>query len=288
MTGLLRVLLTAIGHLPLPLLHGIGHGLGLLLWWVPNGQRRVTMLHLNLCLAELPARDRQRVARASLIQLTKALCEAPAIWFGPRRRLLQWLDDEPARRKLAQAIAQSPGTIVLCPHVGSWELAGMFCASIGHITSLYKPQKGAMDTLLLEGRQRLGATLVPTTGGGVRALLAALKRGEMVGILPDQDPPRGSGVFAPLFGMPAHTSDLVPKLAAKTGAQVLFCYAERLPGGRGFRFHIERAPVGIQDEKQGVVALNRGIEGVLTHLPEQYWWGYKRYRRQPSGSRNPY
>lgn len=288
MPSVLRALFIALGHLPLPLLHGAGVVLGRLLWYLPTGLRRVTRLHMDLCLAELPAHDRERIARESMISMAKAVMEAPAIWFGPKNRLMRWLDDAPARERLRAAIAGPSGAIILCPHIGSWELAGMFCAATGAITSLYKPQGGAVDVVMHEGRSRLGAKLVPTTGGGVKSLLHALRHGEMVGILPDQDPPWGAGTFAPLFGLPAHTPELVTRLAGRTGAPVWFCYAERLPLGRGFRFHVTPAPAHIGDAAQGASALNRGIEAVLTHLPEQYWWSYKRYRRQPAGSKNPY
>jgi KDO2-lipid IV(A) lauroyltransferase len=288
MSSILRALFILLGHLPLPLLHGLGVLVGRLAWYVPNDLKRVTLLHLDLCLAELPEADRETIAKTSLIHMAKAVAEAPAIWFGPKARLLSWLDDADARRQLLGILADNKGAIILCPHIGSWELAGMFCASVGRITSLYKPQGGSVDPVILEGRSRLGAQLVPTTGGGVKSLLQALKAGQMVGILPDQDPPWGAGAFAPLFGLPAHTPELVTRLASRTGAPVWFCYAERLGHGSGYRFHMTPAPSQVDDPVRGVAALNQGIESVLTHLPEQYWWSYKRYRRQPAGSKNPY
>lgn len=284
----LRGLLVGLGYLPLFVLHGVAALVGSLLWVIPNNRKRIALRHLDLCLPELPEADRRYIARQSLIHLAKALLESAAIWFGPEPRLRRWLTDAEAARRLREVFSAS-GSIVLCPHIGSWELAGMFCAAQGPITSLYKPQKGDFDALILEGRSRLGAHLVPTSGAGVKALLQALKQGEMIGVLPDQDPPRGSGVFAPLFGIPAHTTELVSKLAARTQAPVCFCYAERLPWGRGFRFHVTRlATAGIADPAEGAAALNRGIEAVLTHLPEQYWWSYKRFRRLPKGMRSPY
>ncbi len=283
--GLLSLLLS---RLPLPVLHGMGHCLGSIAWFIPNRLKRIALRHLELCLPELPEADRRRIARRSLLHFGKALMEAPAIWFGDRARLQGWIDDQQARHKLQQAIGDGPA-IVMCPHIGSWELAGMFCAAMGPITLLYKPQRDPLDQLVQKGRSRLGATLVPTNGGGVRAMLRALRDGHMVGILPDQDPPRGAGVFAPLFGIPAHTSELVSKLAARTGVPVCFCYAERLPRGAGFRFHVVKLPTeAVSDPVAGVEALNRGIESVLTHLPEQYWWSYKRFRRLPAGIRSPY
>lgn len=288
MTFVLRSIFLLWGQLPLAVAHGIGYALGSLISLLPARLNRVTALNLELSLSELPIEERRRLRRVSLRQMAMTVMEAPLLWFGPRARLNAWLQQGDARVKLTEILDQHHGCIVLCPHLGSWELAGLFCASVGTITSLYKPQQGAINALILEGRQRLGASLVPTDGSGVRSLLQALKRGEMIGILPDHDPPRGSGVFAPLFDVPAHTSDLAPKLAARTGAPVWFCYAERLPRGSGFRIHLQPAPSGIADAETGVATLNRGVEAAILHLPEQYWWSYKRYRRQPSGRRNPY
>jgi KDO2-lipid IV(A) lauroyltransferase len=288
MRFLLRGLLVSLGYLPLVAVHGLASIIGTLLWILPNSRKQIALRHLDLCLPELPEAERRDIARRSLLHFVKAVMESPAIWFGPETRLRRWLHDAAAEARLRELIGQG-GSIVLCPHIGSWELAGMFCASVGRITSLYKPQKGAIDDLIVEGRSRLGANLVPTNGAGVKALLQALRNGEMIGVLPDQDPPRGSGVFAPLFGIPAHTTELVSKLASRTHAPVCFCYAERLPWGRGFRFHVKPLGVtGIADAEEGAVALNRGIESVLTHLPEQYWWSYKRFRRRQAGQRNVY
>lgn len=288
MTFLLRGLLVVLGYMPLLVLHGLGAMLGNLLWLIPNTRKRIALRHLELCLPELREDERREIARQSLLHLVKALLEAPAIWFGPRARVERWIQDDEAVRRM-QELSADGGKILLCPHIGSWELTGMFCSQLGPLTTLYKPQKGAIDALILEGRKRFGASLVPTTGGGVRALLGALRKGEMIGVLPDQDPPHGAGVFAPLFGIPAHTTELVSKLASRTQAPVVFCYAERLPWARGFKFHV--VPLGtreIADAAEGAAALNRGIESVLTHLPEQYWWSYKRFRRLPAGVLSPY
>lgn len=281
MKSLIRFLLVALGRLPLPLLHAAGSLLGNLLWWTPNKLRAITLRHLERCLPELSQEQRLRMARESLRQSMQAVLEAPAIWYGPEARLRRWIDDPAARAALQEASRH--GAIILCPHIGSWELAGMFCAATGGIASLYKPQKGAIDELILEGRARLGASLVPTSTAGVKGLLQALKQGGKIGVLPDHDPPPGSGVFAPLFGIPAHTTVLVSKLAGRIALPVWFCYAERLPRGQGFRLHLREAPPGIEDAQAGPAALNLGIEQVIRHLPEQYWWSYKRYRRRPPG-----
>ncbi|GAC1629322.1 MAG: lysophospholipid acyltransferase [Nevskia sp.] len=290
MQTLLRLLLTIIGGLPLPLLHGCGWLLGLLLWLLPNRFRAITQRHLERCLPELDAASRARIARRSLIESMKAVIEAPAIWFGPAWRLRRWIDAPAAAAVLRAAQAQGRGVILLTPHLGSWELSSFFCSQIAPITVLYKPQKGAADAVIRAGRARWpGVRPVPTTGGGVKALLSALRRGEMIGILPDHDPPEDSGtVFAPLFGLPANTMQLVAKLAGRAGAPVLFIAAERLSWGRGFRFHLREAAAELADAEAGPAALNRGVEACVRAWPEQYWWSYRRYRRRPAGGEDLY
>ena len=283
----LRRLLTALGLLPLPVLHLCGLVAGLLLAVVPNKLARLSRIHMLYCLPDRPWWRRQWIVLCSLVHSMAATLEAPAIWFGPRRRLRRWLRAPEATAQLAALRAEGKGVLWLCPHWGAWELAGMFCAAHGSMTSVYKPQKGAMDALILQGRSRLGAQLVPTDAQGVRQVLAALKRMEMVGILPDHDPPEGSGVFAPFFGHPAHTMELVSKLARRSGAPVWFCLAERRLF-RGFRIVLLPAPAAVADPADGPVALNAGVETVVLRDPGQYWWGYERYRRQPPGGVSPY
>jgi KDO2-lipid IV(A) lauroyltransferase len=282
-----RALLKAVGELPLPFLHGVGVLLGLLLILLPNRLKRISWAHMRYCLPALSRGAQRRLVWASLIHSAVATLEAPAIWFGPQRRLRRWLDVPDVAAQLAALRAQGRGVILLCPHWGAWELAGMFCSAEGPMTSVYKPQKSVMDALILEGRTRLGARLVPTTASGVKQVLLALRQNEMVGILPDHDPPEGSGVFAPLFGHPAHTMDLVTKLAGKTGAPVWFCLAQRRLF-RGFTLQLLPAPLSVADPAEGAAALNQGVEAVIARAPSQYWWGYERYRRRPAGAPGPY
>jgi len=175
--------------------------------------------------------------------------------------------------------------IVLSPHLGAWELAGLYLSTQGPTTTLYKPQP-ELDWLIREVRARRGAELVPTDSRGIRKLMQALKRGEYVGILPDQEPRANRGsIFAPFFGVPAFTMLLINRLARKTGARVIFMFAERLPGRQGFRVHCLPAPEAIdsEDDLEGATALNAGIEACVRVCPEQYVWAYKRFRKRPDG-----
>jgi KDO2-lipid IV(A) lauroyltransferase len=148
-----------------------------------------------------------------------------------------------------------------------------------------------LDDLILAARRRSGATLAPITARGIRSLVKGLEAGEYAGILPDQEPRADKGAaFAPLFGMPAWTMVLVNRLVRKSGARVIFMFAERLPAARGFRIHCLPAPDGIDSEDDAVAAraLNEGIERCIDVCPEQYLWAYRRFRRRPEGAAKVY
>lgn len=279
-------LLKLAARLPLRLSHAIGGALGTLVAAFPNSARRTTDINLVRCLPELSSRQRRRLRRRSLMHTARMLMEAGRIWLGPRAAVLAMVREVVGGEHLDAAFARGRGVVVAGPHLGCWEIVNTWIAARYPITVMYKPQEGAVDHLIRQARADTGARMVTTDNQGVRALLAALRRNEMVGVLPDQAGSRDSGVFAEFFGHAANTPVLAPKLVSRTGAALVFAYGERLPRGRGFRIHyVPGAPeIGDPDVRVGARALNRGIEGCVRQLPEQYWWSYKRFRRQPDGA----
>ncbi len=285
------ILFRATAYLSLPLAQGLGAALGGLLSLFPNETRRVARRNIYRCFPDWSPAQRRRLLRQSLMQTGRTAAETAILWLRPLPRVLPLVREVEGDELLQQGMARGRGVIVLSPHLGSWEMTGLYLSAQWSITCMYRPPKlVAMNELMRHGRERGGARLAPTDASGVRALLRALRQGEMIGILPDQDPERDSGVFAPFFGHPANTMVLLPKLARKSGATVLFAYAERLPQGRGFRLHIRPASTGIDDADLGSAAasLNRGVEACVRQLPAQYQWGYKRFKGQPEGEADFY
>lgn len=284
------LILRLVARVPLALLHALGTALGWALWLIPNRHRHITLVNLERCLPEINRTERRRIARESLRHTGCMLAESPRLWLGPERCVRRLVSETRGEALVRDALAGNRPVILVTPHLGAWEMAGLYCSQIHPITSLYKPQKGSADTLIRAGRERFGAHLVPSDGGGVKRLLQALRRGDMVGILPDQDPPRGGGVFAPFFGISAHTPNLVSRLAERTGAAVIFTYAERLPHAQGYRMYFLPAPPGVDasDRTAAAAALNRGVEQLVRRLPEQYWWSYPRFRRAAQGKSSIY
>jgi KDO2-lipid IV(A) lauroyltransferase len=128
-------------------------------------------------------------------------------------------------------------------------------------------------------RRREGLETAPTTLAGVRQLIRALRAGRAVGLLPDQVPPEGLGVWSPFFGRSAYTMTLAARLIQQTGATPLIAWGERLPNAQGFRIHVQPFPELLSADLEPAVAqINRAMEGLIRQCPQQYLWGYGRYK----------
>lgn len=286
----IAVALRALAALPLPVNHAVGATLGWLAWVARTRMARVARVNVNLCFPENACGWRRRVARRSLMEMGKALTEAPWLWrAGPER--LRRLAGYPALCDPGGARPEGQALFLVAPHLGSWEFAGLHAASYGPMTSLYSPVRILeIDRWIRTARASTGASLAPATRQGLRQLQAARDRGEMIGLLPDQSPRRATGVFAPFFGQPALTMTLLPRLLRGRNDRVVFAFAERLPYGRGFRYHeLEAGPeIADPDPVTAAAEINRLVEALVRQCPEQYNWAYKRFRPPPPGAPNPY
>jgi len=280
--GLLRLL----ARLPLPVLHGFAVLPGWLAWLIPNGRRRIAAANLAACFPDWDAATRHRLLRRNLVETGKLFLELGPLWQWDGRRVLDLIVSVEGEEAWRAALAQGRGLIGITPHLGSWEIVGLYISSRYPSTILYRPSRLGIDALVCAARGRLGARLTPTDAAGVRTLFQALKAGEVVGILPDQDPGKEAGVFAPFFGQPANTIVLVSRLAMKHQCPVYLGYAERLPWGRGYRFHLEALPAVVSEGplEASVAAVNAAVEKAVRQLPEQYLWTYKRFKTRPPGA----
>lgn len=279
--SLAKILLRLCALLPLPLAHGLGNLLGLGMWLFPNEQRRVAAANLKACFPELDDSARARLLRQALREIGKTVLESGIIWFASPKRLQSLVRATSGEELIAADLRQGKGVLLAVPHLGNWEVVGLYCSARYPITSLYKPPRQAeLGDVIRAARERQGAKLVPTTAQGVKALYQAIRDNGLVGILPDQDPRDGAGHFAPFFGRPAHTMVLLSRLAHKSGAPVVFACAERLSWGRGFHIHFYAGPASINasDLDASVGTVNAMVEKMVRTFPTQYQWGYKRFR----------
>jgi len=275
-------LLRLAAVLPLSLLHALGVVLG---WAVYPGPRRYRKyLRQNLELAGLTD---PRLRHAVIAEIGKGVLELPAIWLRPHQAVADLVVEVSGWEYVEGGASRGKGVIMLTPHLGCWEVAGQYICRRIPITVMYSPPKvKAIEPLMHAGRDRSSMmNSVPADVRGVRAMLKALRRGEAIGILPDQVPGVGEGEWAEFFGRPGYTMTLVGRLAEKTGAPVLLCNAERLPRGRGYRFVVEPL-LAPRPQESPVRTLNRSLEQMIRRSPAQYLWSYNRYKI-PAGVEPP-
>lgn len=283
---MLQLLLRPLGRVPLSWVHALGALAGRMVFRLsPSFATRLTE---NLAQSGLARGHLQRVARAAAAEAGKAGLEAIAVWQSPLERIEAWTQADEHWAEVEQAYAQGKGLIVAVPHLGSWEIVGQYCGHRFPMTAMYRrPKLAWLDPLMRAGRERDGSKLVGADMRGVRALLRALKRGEAIGVLPDQAPGRGEGVWAEFFGRPAYTMTLAIKLSQATGAAIAMGYAERLPKGRGFvvRLRLLKAPL-LGSLEAAARTMNAELEETIARQPEQYLWSYNRYK-VPAGVTPP-
>ena len=261
-----------------------------LIWHVSRRLRTVSLKNLSLCYPQLAERERNEMARRAMRHYVRNIFEAGISWHWSAERFGDLFLEPEGWELLEAARASGKGVMVLAPHHGSWEFLGLRTTQGVGGAILYKPgQDEAIERKLKETRQRFGTTMMPANRQGLKGIYDFLQRGEVVGILPDQEPRRGNGRFAPFFGVPALTGVLACRMARRTGARVLFGVCVRRPGGR-YQLHFlpgdER--IASDDLDAAVTALNAGIERCIAIEPDQYLWAYKRFRARPEGEERLY
>ena len=272
-------LLRWLSRRPLWLLHGLGFVMGWTAYLASPSYRR--RLRANAALAGLSAPQR----RAAVAQAGCLVTELPRLWLRPADQAIgdpvRWENDA----LIDGLLDDNRGLVLLTPHMGSFEVSAQaYAQRFGRrqpLTVLYRPARQAWLRELEEtARARPKLATAPATLAGVRQMMRALKRGETVGLLPDQVPPEGMGVWAPFFGQPAYTMTLAAKLVQQTGAAVAVLCTERLPRGAGY---VVRAlplaePLPASGDEASAASLNRSMEAVIRLAPTQYLWGYHRYK----------
>jgi len=274
-------LFRVLSLLPLSVLHALGAMLGWLVYGLSPTYRR--HLRENLAQAGIDASLRGAVAA----ETGKQMIELSRIWMRPLEEAVPLVSEVVGWEHVEAARQAGKGIVFLTPHLGCFEITAQYLSSFGDITVLYRePKSATANDLILMGRKREHLHLAPADLSGVRSLIKALKKGEMVGMLPDQAPKTGEGVWLKFFGRYAYTMTLAARLT-ETNAVSLLTWGERLPHGRGFRIHFQ-PPINplsgstIERAQQ----INSEIEALIRQCPAQYLWGYNRYKR-PGGAEPP-
>jgi KDO2-lipid IV(A) lauroyltransferase len=270
---LLAALFRLIARLPLSVLHGMGRFFGMLAYAWPGKYRR--RLRANAAQAGYAG---DRFARASAAQAGAMIFEMPKVWFQGETCLARVISDD--EHIVTAARAEQRGILFMTPHLGCFEITARYLARLMPMTVMFRPpRKDVLAPLLDQARNTSAMRAVPANMQGVREFVRALRRGESVGMLPDQAPGSGEGVWVPFFGRMAYTVTLPGKLASQTNVAVILTAGERLPRGRGWRVHYVRVPEPLPESPEAQAALfNTAMETLIRRFPQQYLWSYNRYK----------
>ena len=271
---MLLTLFRILAILPLSVLQAMGRIGGRIVFALPGRYRE--RLFAN---ARQAGYDDPTFFREAAAQTGAMLMELPRIWFQSEKSLRQVVDEQ--THILRQAIETGRPILYLTPHLGSFEISARHGSQNHPMTVMFRPPRQAFLAPLMEAaRNSAGVTAVPADRQGVREFLKALKRGQAVGMLPDQVPREGQGVWAPFFGREAFTVTLPGKLAHMTNAIVIVAACERLPKGQGWRMHYLRAPdVLPEGAREQATLFNAMMQTLISRFPTQYLWGYHHYKK---------
>lgn len=290
MANLLHRSAALVTSLPWPWLRALADALAWCWRRLDARESKVARRNLELVYPELLPSQRQALHRDVLRTTARQALETLRFWTRPHGENLGHITQCHGEALYDAALASGRGVIVVAPHFGNWELLNQWLASRGPLAIVYAPPESPVgDAFLLRVRGADNIRQVRAEGPAVRQLWKVLKEGGAVGILPDQQPKLGDGVFAPFFDLQALTMTLVSRLAERTGAQVLFAWCERTGAGLDFALRVEPAPPAIADPDPVIAAtaLNAMVEHIARRDPAQYQWTYKRYGARPPGSGEP-
>ena len=273
--------------LPLSFLYALAGGLSHLMMLFPNRSRDTTRKNLIACFPLYGEEKISQLVRLSLRSTIATMLEMGKAWLLPMQDTLALVKNSEGVDALNDAYLSNDGVILFAPHIGNWEIFGFYVTKTLSSSFLYQPPKNRkINDMILKARSRGGVELLPANRKGVSKLVAALKRGNLVAMLPDQVPADEGGVFVDFFGNSAFTMTLASKLAAKRPCKVFYGFAKRDASSKGFKVIVKELDSSFfsEDILESVQTINTAVEDCIREAPEQYQWEYKRFKKQPDGS----
>lgn len=280
------IVLRLLARLPLRGYQAMGSWLGWIVYW--SSGRYAARLRENLRASAVwrDEADYRRILRGAIAEAGRQGIEILPLWFRPQHEVTPLVRSCAGEQEVIDAYHAGRGVILLTPHLGCFEISAIYAAERFPITVLYRPPHIQwLDQLIVAGRGRGQEKLAPSTMRGVRMLFKALKRGEAIGVLPDQVPSAGEGVWVDFFGRPAYTMTLMGRLSETLDPAVFLAVARRLPRGAGYAIEVSRVEGGLAGEA-GARRMNAAVEAAVRKYPEQYLWSYNRYKH-PAGAPLP-
>lgn len=281
--GLMRVL----ARVPLPLVRALGWVFGRALHAVAGRRRRIARTNWALCFPELPEAQRHAAVRQHFVRFAQAWLDRSWLWHGAPATVHR-------RLRLGGEVATLAGdtpTVIFAPHfVGldaGWtaltsQLERRFCTIYAEQANL------SVDRWILAGRQRFGQAHIVPRRHGLKPLVAALRAGEPLYLLPDMDYGAADSVFVPFYGVPAATITSLSRFARLARAQVVPVISRLTPQGYDITVMPRWESYPTDDPVADTARMNALLQDMIATMPEQYFWVHKRFKTRPSGGAQLY
>ena len=284
---LIITMYSLVSLLPLAAIQWLGRRVGDVMRLFNSRAYQTTLANITQCFPELSTAEKLELAKQSVQATGQTILETGACWKWSLEKCAAHIKHIEGEDLFAERVCDGRGLILLMPHLSTWEILHPVLTKHTAFTAMYKPPKiRPLDSWMQAVRNRTSAVTVPANRKGVSELIKTLKAGKTIVVLPDQEPERESGAFAPFFGVDALTITLIHGLATKSNAQLLLVNAKRLPKAEGFDVQfVDANAVNCGSQIESLTQMNALIEQAVRATPEQYQWEYKRFKRRPDGGK---
>jgi KDO2-lipid IV(A) lauroyltransferase len=272
----------AIAPLPLGVVRMLGAVLGALLYAVVVPRRRVARRNLALCFPHWSGVHRERVVRRHFRLFAQAWLDRSWLWHadpGVVRNRVRLTGE-------VQELRGAEPVILFAPHFLGLD-AGVTAITQQQqrpVVGVYTQQSNpVVDAWMFAGRRRFGAIRPMSREEGVRELIAAVRGGDLMYLLPDMDFGVRGSVFVPFYGVPAATVPSLPRFASLAKAKVVPVITQLTQDG----YEVRVLPAWEGYPGGGIEAdaalMNERLQGYIDAMPEQYYWVHKRFKTRPEG-----
>lgn len=283
-SALIKLIAFFFGNLPLSINRWLGRWLGRIIYFTRRRHCRTSFRNLFHCFPNISEKEIKKLVYQSSLHSGMVMTESFWIWQQSKETIIGKIEGVEGKELIDTALTNNQGVLLIGPHSGSWELITFWCGLHFNTAAMYRRTKlETLDQIILNGRQKTGAKLISGERNNARKILTHLKQRNLFIILADQEPEKGSGMYANFFGKPAYTMTLPKKLVEKTDAQLLLFYIERTKKGFYVRI-IEPSDLRVDAPLETYLhSMNNNLEAIIRSNMPQFEWGYKRFKTPHDG-----
>ena len=281
----------ALAHVPLPLIRGFGKALGPVLHALAAPRRRVVDANLALCFPEKSAAERRRIARETFVYVAQSWLDRSWLWHAPERVVASRLKVVGAASEIDEIANGKEPMILFAPHFYGLDAAAtaLTMHTARPSTTIYTTQRDPLiDEWISEGRKRFGNVITLNRVDGIKPIIAGLRKGGLLYLLPDMDFGRDQTVFVPFYGVQAATVPSLSRFARLGRAKVVPIVSKLVKGG----YEIQVLPSWQNFPTDDVIAdttlMNERLQGYIDTMPSQYYWVHRRFKTRPEGEASVY